>query len=198
MKFKYIDLKSGRVNMISFSQLKVGIGFVKYQVRNRIDLLLLLVGMKGRAEIRFRNNDAKLEINARNRTITLKSTDPSRAFYFPAGRANMIKSLISIYEIYLGEIYRILPVKGRIVVDIGAGLGDSAVYFALKGASHLYAYEPDDTEFRSAVRNITLNQSSGIITIFNCSVIAGSSEDPLCKNSSMLGIVNTHHISEAS
>jgi predicted O-methyltransferase YrrM len=39
-----------------------------------------------------------------------------------------------ILEIFEEDMYEILDVKGKIVVDVGAYIGDSAIYFALKGA----------------------------------------------------------------
>ena len=45
---------------------------------------------------------------------------------------------------------------GRTVVDAGAFVGDSALYFAAMGAS-VIAYEPDPANFRHLVKNLSLN-----------------------------------------
>lgn len=37
--------------------------------------------------------------------------------------------------------YDVVPVAGKVVVDIGAAIGDTAVYFSMKGASRVYGYE---------------------------------------------------------
>jgi hypothetical protein len=39
-----------------------------------------------------------------------------------------------IRSIYLNNIYQQLPVKGKAVVDVGANIADSSIYFALNGA----------------------------------------------------------------
>jgi len=38
--------------------------------------------------------------------------------------------------------YDWLDVKGKRVLDVGASIGDTAVYFAVKGASEVVAFEP--------------------------------------------------------
>ena len=44
--------------------------------------------------------------------------------------------------VFLYEEYQTLPVKDRIVIDIGGSIGDTAIYFALKGAKKVIALEP--------------------------------------------------------
>lgn len=46
--------------------------------------------------------------------------------------------------------------RGKLVVDVGAYRGDTALYFAQKGASVL-AFEPDPTSFEMLQRNLALN-----------------------------------------
>ncbi|MDA4130323.1 MAG: FkbM family methyltransferase, partial [Thaumarchaeota archaeon] len=53
-------------------------------------------------------------------------------------------------------------VRGKIVIDVGASMGDTPIYFAKKGAKEVYAFEPDKEEFDLAVKNITLNQITNI------------------------------------
>jgi len=63
--------------------------------------------------------------------------------------------------------YKWLDVKNRDVVDIGANIGDSAIYFALKGAKHVYAFEPYPYSYNIAKKNIRLNHLEGKITLLN-------------------------------
>ena len=63
----------------------------------------------------------------------------------------------SFTEVFLDESYSSLPVSGRIVVDIGANIGDSAIYFAIRGAKKVIAIEPFPANFEIAKRNISLN-----------------------------------------
>lgn len=61
-------------------------------------------------------------------------------------------------EIFVDDVYRIRDsdMSGRIVVDIGAYIGDSALAFALKGAE-VYALEPSRTLFGYLETNIAAN-----------------------------------------
>jgi hypothetical protein len=50
------------------------------------------------------------------------------------GSIRFKKWYYSLAYIYFTNQYSILNVKGAIVIDVGAYVGDSAIYFALKGA----------------------------------------------------------------
>ena len=50
-----------------------------------------------------------------------------------------------------------MNVKDKVVVDVGAYIGDSAIYFALKGAKKVIAIEPHPQAFREMVENVRLN-----------------------------------------
>jgi len=53
------------------------------------------------------------------------------------------------------------------VVDIGAGLGETCVYFASRGARHVYALEPFPSAFEVARRNIRRNSLESRVTLLN-------------------------------
>jgi hypothetical protein len=72
-----------------------------------------------------------------------------------------------INEIFIREVYSSLKVRNRNVVDIGASIADSPIYFILRGARHVYAYEPDKERYDMARRNIALNNMNGKITLYN-------------------------------
>ena len=78
--------------------------------------------------------------------------------------------LISIFE---GE-YAELDVKDRVVLDVGANIGDTAVYFATIGARHVYALEPYPVPFEHAVRNVKRNAFDGVVDVIRA-VCSGSS-----------------------
>jgi FkbM family methyltransferase len=48
-------------------------------------------------------------------------------------------------------------VKGKTVIDVGARAGDTALYFASKGAEKVYAVEPIQTNYSALIRNLQLN-----------------------------------------
>jgi methyltransferase, FkbM family len=72
-----------------------------------------------------------------------------------------------IEENFCNEQYASLNIEGKDVVDIGANIGDSAIYFALKGAKHVYAFEPYPYSYNLAKRNVELNNLNNKITMLN-------------------------------
>ena len=73
--------------------------------------------------------------------------------------------------IFFDNDYNSLPVKGNTVVDIGANIADSSIYFALNGAKKIYALEPSPMNYKIAEKNIQLNNLSNKIDL----VLAGCS-----------------------
>ena len=53
--------------------------------------------------------------------------------------------------------YGWLNVQGKRVLDIGASIGDTAVYFALRGAREVVAFEPYPFPYQFALRNVEAN-----------------------------------------
>lgn len=68
-------------------------------------------------------------------------------------------------DIFGGNIYGIFPIKGKVVVDIGAGIGDSSIYFALSGAKKIIGLEPFPKIYNNAKKNIEANNLSDKIAI---------------------------------
>ena len=62
-----------------------------------------------------------------------------------------------IDEIFLNEFYKLLDVKGAEVLDIGAAIGDTAIYFSMKGAHRITAYEQEKVLAESAQKNLRSN-----------------------------------------
>lgn len=65
-----------------------------------------------------------------------------------------------IYHIFVKNDYKILPIKEKIVVDVGSNIGDSLIYFALRGAKKIIGVEPFPKNFQLAKKNIQLNDFS--------------------------------------
>jgi FkbM family methyltransferase len=82
----------------------------------------------------------------------------------------------SILEIFEEGIYETLDVKGKIVVDVGAYIGDSAIYFALKGAKMVFAIEPHPDAFAEILDNIKLNNLEHIIVKLNLGIASRRSK----------------------
>ena len=63
--------------------------------------------------------------------------------------------------------YDFLDVKDKVVVDIGASIGDTPVYFALRGAKNVIAFEPFPKIFELARRNVEENGLQDKIVLVN-------------------------------
>ncbi|MEM5832277.1 MAG: FkbM family methyltransferase [Candidatus Aenigmatarchaeota archaeon] len=88
----------------------------------------------------------------------------------PKLRIKMLDINYSMYEIFhLGD-YDYFSVKNREVVDIGANIGDSAIFFILRGAKKVYAFEPIPSLYRIMLENIKLNNLENKIIPFNVAV----------------------------
>jgi FkbM family methyltransferase len=79
-----------------------------------------------------------------------------------------------IYRAFVLEDYSWLPIEGRIVIDVGSGVGDSAIYFSLKGALHVYGFEPFPSTFQNGLKNIANNGYNDVVTLINKGVGIGS------------------------
>ncbi len=98
------------------------------------------------------------------------ATDSGMKLKFQGGLYNG-----EVVNIFLEDVYRILPVRGKVVLDIGANIGDSAIYFALRGASKVIGVEPFPDNYEMARKNVALNNFSGRISVMlaGCSANAG-------------------------
>jgi FkbM family methyltransferase len=67
----------------------------------------------------------------------------------------MRESILAIFE--YDDWYEDLNVRGRVVVDVGAYIGDSAIYFAWRGAKKVIAIEPRPGAYEEMLENIRLN-----------------------------------------
>ncbi|MEM4439011.1 MAG: FkbM family methyltransferase [Pyrobaculum sp.] len=58
-------------------------------------------------------------------------------------------------------------VKGGVVLDVGAGIGDSTLFFVSRGARRVYAFEPVERHFRYLVDNVARNNAVDRVVAFN-------------------------------
>jgi FkbM family methyltransferase len=70
-----------------------------------------------------------------------------------------------VIDIFFKKTYHFLPVQGNTVVDIGANIGDSAIYFALGRASKVLAIEPFPKNYEIAKKNIEANSLNDKIAL---------------------------------
>jgi FkbM family methyltransferase len=67
-----------------------------------------------------------------------------------------------------------LDVEGKVVVDIGAFIGDSSIYFALRGAKKVIAVESHPETYKKMVENIRLNDLEDVIIPVNAGLASSS------------------------
>jgi FkbM family methyltransferase len=169
---------------------------VKSIVNNWYDVILFRVGLKKPGFIMWLRNGKKIEIKKpedyfsfwesdtvfnnrvkilrskgyqimlRDKQLQVNNFGKKIKFYFDDAK-QVFNILGMIEENFINEQYKELDVVGKDVVDIGANIGDSAIYFALKDARHVYAFEPYPYSYGLAKKNIELNNLNNNITILN-------------------------------
>ncbi len=72
-----------------------------------------------------------------------------------------------IIEIFEENVYGFVDPRGRVVVDVGAFVGDSAIYFVLRGAEKVIAIEPHPGAYEEMLENIRLNSMEDRIIPIN-------------------------------
>jgi tRNA G37 N-methylase Trm5 len=87
------------------------------QTENKLDCVLYMLGVK--------------------KTIVIKAY----GLRFKIQRVQLTYVLAVLYNVFQKHIYNNLDVKGRTVIDVGGFIGDSAIYFASKGARKVYSIE---------------------------------------------------------
>ena len=90
--------------------------------------------------------------------IQFRYKDRILKFYFD------INGFVTFGEIFRDGIYNV-DMKERTVVDVGAGVGDSPIYFALNGAKKVYAFDVNTTYLE---KNIGENNLRDVIEPIRC------------------------------
>ncbi len=170
---------------------------VRRIVKNWYDVLLFRVGLKKPGFVMQLRNGKKIEIKKpkdyfsfwesgkgqqevlkrggfyhsvkiieKSKIIKFKFGNKLLRFHYDS-KKQLSNTLWMIREQFIEEQYNWLDVKDRVIIDIGANIGDSAIYFALKGAKHVYAFEPYPYSYELATYNIGLNRLEDKITILN-------------------------------
>jgi hypothetical protein len=116
---------------------------------------------------------------------TLEIFSPYKLKFYFFEERQLIETIINFLENFIlkqyDNDYIRFDVKGKSVIDIGANVGDTALYFTLSGASHVYAYEMNPDYCRLIDKNIALNKLKGRITPINKRCGGGTVEEALKK-----------------
>jgi len=75
----------------------------------------------------------------------------------------------SVFEIFDEHVYNV-DVYDKDVVDIGANVGDSSIYFALKGARKVIGVEPLPNVYALAIENVKLNHLEDKVFLINAAL----------------------------
>jgi len=182
--FAYFAAKINKIN---------GLLFIRKIAKNWIEVALFMIGVKKTLTIRFSDgksayfknkkeyfefwnsefgqNELSKQLKTSYCKIKGKKIElnyQSRRLYFQYNTGKQLSNIIVlINENFIKEQYKWLNVKGKDVVDVGANVGDTAIYFALKGAKHVYAFEPYPYSYNIAKKNIELNHLENKITLLN-------------------------------
>jgi FkbM family methyltransferase len=89
-----------------------------------------------------------------------------------------------VRENFVGGAYDDLVVGGRTVVDVGAGVGDTAILFALRGARRVVALEPYPSLYGEALINIRANGVEDKVALINAGL--GSFDGEVCASANNL------------
>ncbi|MGB9845490.1 MAG: FkbM family methyltransferase [Methanothermobacter tenebrarum] len=99
--------------------------------------------------------------------IKFKFKNKNLRFYSSANKSLLLDALKVLSETFTMEPYKQINAKGKVVVDIGSYIGDSPIYFILKGAKRVYAFEPYPSSYSLLLKNIKINSSDKKIIAFN-------------------------------
>jgi len=99
----------------------------------------------------------EVKVHYLGRTLSLSFSD----------KAMLGRVLFEVYGHFVEQEYAKLEVKGRDVIDVGAGLGESAVYFSARRARHVYSLEPFPRAYKMAKLNIARNKLAKRVTLLN-------------------------------
>ena len=161
--------------------------------RNWIDVALFRIDLKKTLTIKFRDGksayfkDKKEYFNfwssqsGKNELLTIVKANiikiigmtvelnyhNKRVYFCYNKNKELIDTFGVIKENFIDEQFKWLNVKSKDVVDVGANIGDTAIYFALKGAKYVYAFKPYPYSYNIAKKNIRLNHLEDKITLLN-------------------------------
>jgi FkbM family methyltransferase len=83
----------------------------------------------------------------------------------------------NVYHVFYDEDYRfLLPVENKIVLDVGANIADSSIYFTHNGAKQVIALEPFARNYELAKYNIMLNKMKDRIMLLNAGCASRTGE----------------------
>jgi len=106
-------------------------------------------------------------IDSANNLVVYENKQKGFKFY---SRIDDILDFTSVIdEVFVQELYK-ANVKNKVVIDVGAYRGESAIYFALQGAKRIIALEPDEENYKLALMNVKENGLEDRVVLLNKAV----------------------------
>lgn len=182
-----LDKILGRINAIK------DLSTIAITVKNWYSIILFRLGIFSKITVRFRSGRSyrisnqkdyfnfvhknkewaielikqlNLPIKIKHNLIEIKSGRDKVKLYYDS-KTTLGNTVDLAIEQFVKEQYKDLNVRNRQVVDIGASVGDTAIYFALNGAKSVYAYEPYPYTYKIALKNVSLNKLKRKIAVIN-------------------------------
>ena len=159
-----------------------GVSMLKRYVDNWLSVLLVYYNFKRIVTIRFKDGDtaklSKKDYYVFYEKLYRKHLEDN-GFSYPA--ENLIKTpdgltlmlppndIYSLVfdEIYLMQVYGKPDLRGKVAIDAGAAIGDTALFFKKCGAKAVFGYELDQARVRIAEKNIEMNGMHDSVIIYN-------------------------------
>lgn len=111
------------------------------------------------------------DCRADERRIYVKYNGHALVFNY-SGNPQLVSTLVGIRDAFIEEQYKEVAVRGKTVLDIGANVGDSIIFFALRGAKSVIALEPYPFTYRTAVDNVSVNGFGARVKLLNAACLA--------------------------
>ena len=158
-------------------------------IENWYDAVFMRGGIKKDCKLKLRSRSIDKTLSGRiirmlgNNRISYKKTENNKITIAYKGKnlvfnyANsyqLSNTITGIKEEFLEDQYGAVDVKNSTVLDIGASIGDSAIYFALNGANRIISLEPYPFTYKVARKNIKLNGLDRKVTLINQACMAKS------------------------
>ena len=109
-----------------------------------------------------KNEQVEYDIEKNNVTIYLKNESHTNKIIFEGGLDNG-----DIVHTFFKKDYDQILVNERTVLDIGANIGDTGIFYALNGAKKVIGIEPFPKNFDYAQKNIQINNLDNVITLLH-------------------------------
>ncbi len=109
-----------------------------------------------------KNEQVEYNVEKNNVTIHSKNQFHNNKIIFQGGLDNG-----DIVNTFFKKDYDQIIVNEKIVLDIGANIGDTGIFYALNGAKKVIGIEPFPKNFDYAQQNIKINNLDNVITLLH-------------------------------